>query len=59
MSNSRFEIPPDRATVRTVMCPECGALAGDVCQGKRKPRIANHASRVRAWIVQNRLLRSA
>jgi hypothetical protein len=48
---------PDRLEVRSVKCPECGAWAGYPCfgtkkdeNGRSKRRVANHLSRVKAYI---------
>lgn len=37
---------PSRAEVREVFCPECEAIPGSMCLGKRGPRLANHQARV-------------
>lgn len=36
-----------RLQVREVFCPECEALPGEKCEGKRGERERNHMSRVR------------
>lgn len=45
-----MNVDASRAEVQTVKCPECGADVGQVCEGVRKPRTANHVGRQIAWL---------
>jgi hypothetical protein len=43
---------PSRAESRTVACPTCGALPGDLCKGKRGVlRVSSHMERAAVYVA--------